>query len=99
MASKLRNDAEKTFEDQIAELKSEMATVTKKLSEQGSALYDDARDSASDTYETLRKRGRFAAREVRHQAQAVSETARENPLATAAVVAGIGLVLALLARR
>lgn len=99
MASKLRNDAEKTFEDQIAELKSELATVTKKLSEQGNALYDDARENASETYDMLRKRGRVAAREVRHQAQVVKESARENPLAAAAVVAGIGLVLALLARR
>lgn len=99
MASKLRNDAEKTFEDQIAELKSELASVTKKLSEQGSAFYDDARENASETYENLRKRGRVAASEVRHQAQVVTETAKENPLATAALVAGIGLVLALLARR
>lgn len=99
MATKLRNDAEKTFEDQIADLKNELAAVTKKLSAQSSALYDDARDTASDTYETLRNRGRVAAHEVRHQAQLVSKTARENPLATAAVVAGIGLVLALLSRR
>lgn len=99
MASKLRNDAEKTFEDQIAELKSELATVTKKLSEQGNAFYDDARENAAETYDLLRKRGRVAAREVRHQAQVVKESARENPLAAAAVVAGIGLVLALLARR
>ncbi|WOC16448.1 glycine zipper domain-containing protein [Pseudochrobactrum sp. MP213Fo] len=99
MASKMRNDAEKSFEDQIAELKSELASVTKKLSQQGNALYDDARENASETYDVLRKRGRVAAREVKHQAQVVTDTARENPLAAAAVVAGIGLVLALLARR
>lgn len=99
MASKLRIDEDKTFEDQIAELKTELASVTKKLSEQGSALYDDARENAAETYDILRKRGSIAAREVKHQAQAVKETARENPLATAAVIAGIGLVLALLARR
>ncbi|HWD12475.1 hypothetical protein P8H26_10235 [Pseudochrobactrum sp. sp1633] len=99
MASKLRNDAEKTLEEQIAELKNELASVTKKLSDQGSALYDDARENAAETYESLRKHGRVAAREVRHQAQVMTETARENPLAAAAVVAGIGLVLALLARR
>lgn len=99
MASKLRNDAEQSFEEQIAELKSELASVTKKLSDQGSALYDDARENASETYEKLRRHGRVAAREVKQQAQVVRDTARENPLATAAVVAGIGLVLALLARR
>lgn len=99
MASKLRNDAEKSFEEQIAELKSELASVTKKLSEQGSSLYEDARDNASETYDMLRKRGRVAAREVKHQAQIVGESARENPLAAAAIVAGVGLVLALLARR
>jgi ElaB/YqjD/DUF883 family membrane-anchored ribosome-binding protein len=99
MASKVREDAEKTFEDQIAELKNELASVTKKLSRQGNDLYEDVRDNASETYDALRKHGRRAAREVKHQAHLATDTARENPLAAAAVVAGVGLLLALLIRR
>lgn len=99
MASKFRDEVEKTYENQISDLKSELAAVSKKLSEQSSAFYGDARDNAAETYDIIRKRGRVAAREVKHQAQVVTDSARENPLATLAIVAGVGLVLALLMRR
>ncbi len=99
MASKVQNDVEKAIEEQIADLKSELATLTKKLAEQGSSAYDDARENLSDTYDRIRRHGRTAAREVRHQARYVKETARENPLATAAILAGVGVIIALLARR
>lgn len=99
MASRMQNEIEKTLEEQIADLKSELEILTGKLAEQGSAVYDDVRENLTGNYNRLRRHGRNAAQEMRHQAHYVRQTARENPLATAAILAGISITLALLARR
>ncbi len=87
------------FEEQIAEMRKEIKSLTKNLSKQGSALSHSAHDTASELYDTVRERGADAAKVVTRQARHVTETAKENPLATVAIIAGIGLLIGLLSRR
>lgn len=94
-----RNEVEKKLEAQLAELRSELAQITKSISKQGGHILDDIQDNASQAYDSVRKHGRQAVQEVSHQAQIVKQTARENPVATVAIIAGVSLLLALLARR
>lgn len=99
MPSKLLDNTEKSLEQQLSDLKTELATITNRLSSNGYALYDEARLNTAETYDKLQKHGRVAAKQIKHQAHIATDTAREHPLAAAAVVAGIGLMLALIMRR
>lgn len=99
MTSNMRENAEKTLEQQLTALREELAHISHTLSQKSSELYDDARHNTEHRLEQLRKQGQLAAREVRHQAKVATDTARENPLTTAAIIAGLGLAVALLIRR
>lgn len=86
------DDIQKALEKQIAELRKEITRINKSISERGSELVDDAKEHASDMYETATARASRTAQQLRTQAQAVSEVARENPGTTTAVVGVIGLL-------
>ncbi len=87
------------LEAQITEMRKEIASLTKSLSKKGSTLAATAEDTASEFYDVVRERGAQAADKVSQQARIVKETARENPIATLAVVAGISLLVGLIARK
>jgi ElaB/YqjD/DUF883 family membrane-anchored ribosome-binding protein len=87
----IADDARKELEKQIADLKKQVASLSKSLSARGEQIYDDLRETAEDGYETVAGRARSAARQVRDQAQAVSEVVRENPGTTATVLSSVGL--------
>lgn len=76
------------LEKQIAELKNDIGTVTKRLASRASGAMDDA----EDMYEDGRARAAGMARQVRHQAHAVTDAARENPGTAATVATSIGLL-------
>lgn len=84
------------LEGQLAELRREVAQLRKSLTARGTEAVDDALDHADDTYRAASATAARAMRHLRSQAHSVSETARENPRTTTAVVAVVG-VLALLA--
>jgi len=86
------DDIQKSLEKQIAELRKEITKINKSISERGAELVDDAREQASDMYDTAAARASRTAQQLRNQAQAVSEVARDNPGTTTAVVGIIGLI-------
>ncbi|MBR2690406.1 MAG: hypothetical protein IKE42_21350 [Aquamicrobium sp.] len=89
-------DIQAALEGQLAELRREVAKLNKSLAARGAEVFDEAVDHADDAYRTASATAARAMRHLRSQAQSVSETARENPRATTAVVAVVG-ALALLA--
>ena len=86
------DDIQKTLEKQIAELRKEITKINKSISARGAEMLDDASEQASDFYETAAARASRTTQQLRSQAQAVSEVARENPGTTTAVVGVIGLL-------
>ncbi|MGU3576930.1 hypothetical protein ACLBWZ_15535 [Brucellaceae bacterium C25G] len=87
------------LEAQVAEMRKEIATLSKSLSKKGSSLASTAEDTASEFYDAVREHGAHAAERVSQQARIVKDTAKENPIATLAVVAGISLLVGLIARK
>jgi ElaB/YqjD/DUF883 family membrane-anchored ribosome-binding protein len=86
------DDIQKTLEKQIAELRKEITKINKSISARGAEMLDDASEQASDFYETAAARASRTAQQLRSQAQAVSDVARENPGTTTAVIGVIGLL-------
>ncbi|RCS23638.1 hypothetical protein DUT91_10055 [Phyllobacterium salinisoli] len=98
--TKARGFNSKDLESQIAELRREVSAISEALSGQGFHILDSARDTAADVYDLLRTKGAKAAHAAGRQAHHVADTARERPLASAAVaIIGIGLLVGLLSRR
>jgi ElaB/YqjD/DUF883 family membrane-anchored ribosome-binding protein len=97
-ATKVQNMSEKDLENQIAALRKQLASISKSLSDKGYEIADDG----NSAFETVKKNGQKAARFVGDEAQLVAEKARENPIATVAIisaVAGLGLLAGLGAYR
>ncbi|MGX7873093.1 hypothetical protein ACVDG5_010055 [Mesorhizobium sp. ORM6] len=86
------DDIQKALEKQIAELRKEITKINKSISARSAEILDDASEQASDFHETAAARASRTAQQLRGQAQAVSEVARENPGTTTAVVGVIGLL-------
>ena len=86
------DDIQKTLEKQIAELRKEITKINKSISARGAEMLDDASEQASDFYETAAARASRTTQQLRSQAQAVSEVARDNPGTTTAVVGVIGVL-------
>ncbi|ATU94296.1 hypothetical protein [Phyllobacterium zundukense] len=89
-----REKLEDDLEAQIATLSKELSTIKKSLADQG---YDFL-DQASSAYESVKRSGRTAARFVGDEAQMVTDKAKDNPIATIAIIsaiAGIGLLVGL----
>ncbi|QPC92655.1 hypothetical protein [Mesorhizobium sp. INR15] len=85
-------DIQKTLEKQIADLRKEITKINKSISARSAEMIDDASEQASDLYDTAAARASRTAQQLRNQAQAVSDVARENPGTTTAVVGVIGLL-------
>lgn len=86
------DDIQKALEKQIADLRKEITRINKTVSARGAEIVEDAREHASDMYDTASTRATRAAQQLRSQAQAVSEVARDNPGTATAVVSVIGLL-------
>jgi ElaB/YqjD/DUF883 family membrane-anchored ribosome-binding protein len=103
MATEIENvagEAAKQYEQQISNLKKEVARLKKSLAKQAAQKVDEASDEASEIYDTVKKSGAQAARVVGRQAHVVADRAIEHPALSAGVLAGIGILIGiLLARR
>ncbi|PDQ21831.1 hypothetical protein CN311_07015 [Mesorhizobium sanjuanii] len=86
------DDIQKSLEKQIADLRKEVAKINKSISERGAELVADAEEQASGMYDSAAARATRTAQQLRTQAHAVSEAARENPGTTTALVGMIGLL-------
>lgn len=87
----------------IAELRSEIASLTKTLSSLGAEKADDYRDAAERITAEAVSASRRAFGAARSEALSLEEglerRVRENPLKAIGVAAGVGFLLALLTRR
>ncbi|MBZ9677200.1 hypothetical protein [Mesorhizobium sp. ES1-1] len=85
-------DAQKTMERQIAELRREITKINKTIAARSADLVNNASEQASDMYDTAAARASRTTQQLRTQAQAVSDVARENPGTTTALVGVICLL-------
>jgi ElaB/YqjD/DUF883 family membrane-anchored ribosome-binding protein len=86
------DDLRKDLEKQIADLRDEVSSLSKTLSERGQEFYDSLSEGAGEVYEGASRRARGAARQARNQAYAVSEAIRENPGTAATVLSSAGIL-------
>ncbi|MEO9336421.1 hypothetical protein ABFT80_03130 [Mesorhizobium sp. SB112] len=86
------DDVQKALEKQIAELRKEITKINKSIADRGAEAIDEARGRASEFYDEASNRASRAAQQLRTQAHAVSEVARENPGTTTAVLTVAGIV-------
>jgi ElaB/YqjD/DUF883 family membrane-anchored ribosome-binding protein len=86
------DDAQKTMERQITELRREITKINKTIAARSADLVNNASEQASDLYDTAAARASRTTQQLRTQAQAVSDVARENPGTTTALVGVIGLL-------
>ncbi|MBB3234841.1 hypothetical protein [Phyllobacterium endophyticum] len=96
--TKVQDMAETDLENQIAELREQLTTISRSLSEQGYELFENG----GSAFDSMRRSTRRAARFVGEEAQLVTEKARENPMTAVAIVsavAGLGLLAGLSAYR
>jgi ElaB/YqjD/DUF883 family membrane-anchored ribosome-binding protein len=102
MATEIENvadEAAKKYEQQISNLKKEVARLKKSLAKQAAQTVDEASSEASEVYDTVKKSGAQAARVVGRQAQVAADRAIEHPALSAGVLAGIGILIGLLLAR
>lgn len=92
-----------SIESDLAELREQVAELTKQLAAVGEKSVSTARRAASEGVEQLRSQGEAKLSELRDTANdfeaRVTETVREKPVTSLAIAAGIGFLFAMIARR
>ncbi|WP_420961260.1 DUF883 family protein [Brucella sp. IR073] len=81
---------------QISRLKEDIAGLASAITDLGSEKVREASRSAAKTYNSARRTGEDTVNQLHDQ---LAQSARERPLTTIAAAAGIGFLLALMARR
>lgn len=93
---------EQELETQVAQLQSDLKSITETLSKLTGEKAGEVRDLAETEFRHLKRRGKHMVEEVQDQAgeyeQQLKSTIREKPLTAVATALGIGFVLALLTR-
>jgi len=90
---------EERLRREVGELKRDLATITRTLADKGIAFIDDlTEDDEPTTLDEIRARGRSAAANLGYQARKIAETPTQNSVATLMIIAGLGVVIGMLAR-
>jgi ElaB/YqjD/DUF883 family membrane-anchored ribosome-binding protein len=86
-ASKAADETQEAMKKQIAELRREITKINRTLSDRA----EEAAEAAHGWYDSAADTASRATRQVRSQAQAVSETVQQNPgtISTAMVLGGL----------
>lgn len=96
-------EIEATVEDQIDNLREEIATLTKLIGKNSAAQSKKFRAQAENGYEDLIARGEDVLKQLQHgYSRGTSElrtAVRRNPTAAIGTAAAVGILIALLARR
>lgn len=97
------HDIEDTIEDQVDNLRSEIAALTKLISKSSATQTKRFRSQAETGYEDLLGRSEELIAQLQdgyaRSAKEVRATVRAHPTATIGAAAAVGLLIALLARR
>jgi hypothetical protein len=84
------------LEQQVATLSRELAALRKVMARRGGGYYEDGRDMAMDTYSDIAERISRSLPSFRKRAHMVEATARDHPVAAAAVgLVVLGLIATL----
>ncbi|MEK1890131.1 MAG: hypothetical protein AAAB35_21725 [Phyllobacterium sp.] len=98
----VENEADKArLKMEIADLKRDLAAITKTLTDKGVRLLDDFTDEdegESSTFDELREHGRRAAIGLGHRARQIADTPTQNSVSTLMIIAGLGVIIGMLAR-
>ncbi len=88
------------LEKQVAQLSKELKSMKKQLSKRGNHYYEEGREALSEYYEDISSRIGDHMPDIRRQARAIENTAREHPAAAVAVgLVVIGLAASFLFSR
>lgn len=102
-APKATGDISADMEAQIAHLKAEMSKLAESVSNAGSVISKDVKGSARVKGEQVRRQSEATIRDLREQLDEIEATVsghvRERPLTAIAAAAGVGFLIALVARR
>jgi ElaB/YqjD/DUF883 family membrane-anchored ribosome-binding protein len=93
-AAALTSRTEHDLRSELKSLRKEVSHLSRSLSDMGHSVYRDVRGDTEDAFKQFRRTGRKAAKVVRRQTHEAVDIAQEHPLATAAALAGIGLLIA-----
>ncbi|MEZ2131050.1 MULTISPECIES: hypothetical protein [unclassified Sinorhizobium] len=97
------HDIEAGIEDQIAQLRDEIASLASLVRKNAASQRHKLRDQAETGFDELISRGEDMLRDLQdgsiRGAREMRETVRRHPAATVAAAAVVGLTLAFLARR
>ena len=92
-----------SLESDVAELRAEIASLTRQIAALGEKSMNTARRAATEGVEQLRSQGEAKLAELRGSAgdfeSRLEETVREKPVTSLAIAAGVGFLFALMARR
>lgn len=98
MTEAMQGDADKALlKSQIADLKRDLAAIAKTLSEKGIEILDDFADDGS-TYDEIKEQGRRAAIGLGYRARRIADTPTQNSVSTLMIIAGLGVIIGMLAR-
>jgi ElaB/YqjD/DUF883 family membrane-anchored ribosome-binding protein len=102
-ASRSKTASREEFEEQIAILKEEMELLKAQIARSSERSATAARKAAQSGAENLKEHGEAALEELRANARDVEaqlmSTVRQKPVTSLAIAAGIGFLVALIARR
>ncbi len=97
------NTSTRDLEEDIRQLREDMAQLTEHIRKTGEDSAGAARHAASEGVEQMRQQGEAAAKGLKSDAQDIghelTETMRERPITSLAVAAGVGYLLAMMMRR
>lgn len=92
-------DLQDALLDRIADLRSELADLSKAVNNYSGSSFDDLQHSAAAIAKEVRQQGAIALRQANRQAQVATKAVQENPVPALAVLGTIALLSALLFRR
>jgi hypothetical protein len=99
MTEAMQGDADKALlKSQIADLKRDLAAIAKTLSEKGIEILDDFADDDRSTYDEIKEQGRRAAIGLGYRARRIADTPTQNSVSTLMIIAGLGVIIGMLAR-
>lgn len=101
-ASVAASAREEELEAQVAQLQSDLKSITATLAKLTGDKVNEAKEIATSEFQQLKRRGKNMVDDAQEQAgeveQQLKDTIREKPLTAVATAAGIGFILALLTR-
>lgn len=77
---------------QLTELRAEVESLGTMVREKAGEAYEDAAEFAENVFEDASSTAQGVARHVQHEAMAVAEVARENPVVTSGVLATVAVM-------